>query len=58
MASECQAFSPVVRIGSPYPFSPQRGLPSPWFQGGGAHSLGGEGAGVADSDEGTDTLVL
>jgi hypothetical protein len=33
--------------------------PSPlWFQVGGTHSLAGQGAGGANSDGGTDTLVL
>ncbi len=40
--TECEAFSPVVQIG-----------PSPPVTPGGTHSLGGEGAGVANSDEGT-----
>ncbi len=39
--TECQAFSPVVQIGSPRPLT--RKLvsppPPPWFQGGGGHTL-------------------
>ncbi len=58
--TECQAFSPVVRIGFPHP--PAQVLPPPhlWFQWGGGriHSLGGEGAGGASSEEGIDTLVF
>jgi hypothetical protein len=57
--TECQAFS-VVRIGSPTP-SPPSSVALPPFGSKGdalAHALAGEGAGVANSDEGTDTLVL
>ncbi len=36
--TECQAFSPVVRIGSPAPSPRMRVLPPLWFQwGGGGH---------------------
>ncbi len=60
--TECQAFSPVVRTGSPAPTS-KRVLPSPPFgSGGGGGTLacgrGDGGGGGANSDEGTDTLVL
>ncbi len=47
-----------VKIGSPRPLTRQRVLPSLPLVPGGTHSLGGEGAGGANSDEGTDTLVL
>jgi hypothetical protein len=54
--TECQAFSPVVRIGFPRPLTGKRVLPPPplvpWG-GGGTHSLGGEGAGGANSDKNT-----
>ncbi len=50
--AECQDFYPVVRIGSPRPLTRKRVLRPLWFRVGG-HSLGG-----ANSDEGTDTLVL
>jgi hypothetical protein len=36
----------------------QASVSPPKLKGGGAHSLAGEGAGVVDSDEGRDTLVL
>ncbi len=56
--TECQAFSLVVRIGSPRPLTRTASeccpLPPPLVPGGGAHSL----AGGANVDEGTDTLVL
>jgi hypothetical protein len=55
--SECQAFSPVVRIGSPRPLAHRRLLPSPLWSRGGTHSIAGEGAGGSQFDEGTDTLV-
>jgi hypothetical protein len=45
----------------PHPLTPHRGLPSPppfGSKGDGTHALAGEGAGGANSDEGTDTLVL
>jgi hypothetical protein len=47
--TECQSFSPVVRIGSPPPPHPQASVAPPplWFRSGGGHtgthSLGGEG---------------
>ncbi len=40
--TECQAFSPVVRIGTPHPVK----------------LLAGEGVGSPNTDEGTDTVVL
>ncbi len=48
--TECQAFCPVVRIGSPTP-SPQVSVAAP-------PGPGGEGLGGPNSYEGTDTLVL
>jgi len=43
----------------PAPSAASKCCPPPhWFRGGGTHSLAGEGAGRANSDEGTDTLVL
>ncbi len=43
----------------PRPYTFKRVLPPPSFvPGGGTHSPGEEGAGGADSDEETDTLVL
>jgi hypothetical protein len=52
--TECQAYSSVVRIGSPRPLTRRRVYPH-WFRGGGGgtHSLAGEGAGTK-----TGTLVL
>jgi hypothetical protein len=48
--TECQAFYPVVLIGSPH---------RPWVQGGETHSLaGGGGVGTQFPDDGTDNLVL
>jgi hypothetical protein len=55
--TECQAFSPVVRIGSPPSLASERYPPPPLIPWG-KHSLGEEGLGGANSDEGTDTLVL
>ncbi len=55
---KCQAFSPFVGIGSPRPLTQQRVLPPPFGFKLGTHSLAGEGAGGANSDEGTDTLVF
>jgi hypothetical protein len=55
--TECQSFSPVVRIGSPAPSPASECCPPTFGSKGGAHSLGGEGAGGANSDEGSDTLV-
>jgi hypothetical protein len=51
----------VVGIGTPPPPHPQASVAPPPFgsvEGGGAHSLGGEGAGGAKSDEGTDIVIL
>jgi hypothetical protein len=58
--TECQAFSPVVRIGShPRLLNRKRVLPPPWFGGGGHTRLRESGRRVgANSGEGTDTLVL
>jgi hypothetical protein len=58
--TECHAFSPVVRIGSPQPLTRKRLLLLPPFDSKGeAHSLAGEGLGEGpNSDEGTDALVL
>jgi hypothetical protein len=42
----------------PHPLTRKRVLPPPFGSGGGTHSLAGEGAGIANSDEGTDTLAL
>jgi hypothetical protein len=51
--TECQAFFPVVRtMGYPHPQ-----CSSPSSKGGDTLAFGGEGGG-ANSDEGTDTLVL
>jgi hypothetical protein len=48
--TECQAFFPVVRIGSPHPLTPK---------GGGRHTrLRERRVGRPNSDEETDTLVL
>ncbi len=55
--TECQAFSPVVRIGSPpRPLTRKRVFSG--GGGGGQHPLAGEGAGEPNSDKGIDTLVL
>jgi hypothetical protein len=55
--TECQAFCPGVRIGSPYPPHPQESVdPPPFGQGGDTLACGGGGG--FNSDEGTDTLVL
>jgi hypothetical protein len=54
--TECQAFSPVVRNRPPPPAS--ECCPPHHLVPGGTHSLAGEGAGGANSDEGTGTLVL
>jgi hypothetical protein len=58
--TECQAFSPVVRISSAPPPNPQASAAPPlWFQRAGGDTLAeGERAGEANADEGTDTLVL
>ncbi len=42
----------------PPPLTRKGVLPPLWFQGDGTHSLAGEGAGGANSDEGTDTLEI
>ncbi len=59
--TECQAFSPGVRIGSPAPLPDSECFP-PHFgsKGGGTHSLCGREAGEQNSDEctWTGTLVL
>ncbi len=55
--SAMQAFSPVVGIGSPRHLTRKQVLPPLWIQGG-IHLLAGEGVGGADSNEGTDILVL
>jgi hypothetical protein len=50
-----------VRFTPGFLSSRQNWVPPPpptWVQGGETHSLAGEGVGVPDSDEGTDTLVL
>ncbi len=53
----CLYFS-VNRVDRVSGFLSSRGSPRPFGSKGGTHSLAGEGAGVANSDEGTDTLVL
>jgi hypothetical protein len=51
--TECQAFFPIVRVGSPPP-QPQRSVaPPPFGSEGETHSLAGKGAGGPKSDEGT-----
>ncbi len=51
--TECQAFFPVVRIGSP-PRQPQGSVaPPPFGSEGETHSLAGKGVGGPKSDEGT-----
>jgi hypothetical protein len=57
---EYQSICPFVRIGSPRPLSRQRVCPPPQNQrvGGGQHSLAGEGAGGADSDDWRESLAL
>ncbi len=53
---QCQAFYPVVRIGSPPPSHLQESVASPLLvPSGEAHSLAWEGVGGPNSDEGTDT---
>jgi hypothetical protein len=48
---ECQAFFPVVRIGSPHPLTPQGGVaPSPFGPHGGRTRLRCEGVGGPNSD--------
>jgi hypothetical protein len=42
---ECQAFSPVVRIGTPPPPHPGKCVPTPYGSGGRTHLLAGEGVG-------------
>ena len=58
--TECQAFSPVVRIGSPAPSTASECCSPFGSGGGGGHTRLRERGwgGVANSDEGTDTLVL
>ncbi len=57
--TECQAFCPVVRPGSPSPPHPQTSFPPPPLgPRGEAYSLAEVAVGVPDSDGGTDTLVL
>jgi hypothetical protein len=65
--TECQAFSPVIRIflALPHPLTRKLVLPPPpphpyGTKGprGGDTLAEGEGAGGANADEGTDTLVL
>jgi hypothetical protein len=64
LAGDCRIQSARLSLQSselalPAPSPASKCCPSPfWFQGGGTHSLAGEGAGGANSDEGTDTLVL
>ncbi len=55
--TECHAFPSVVRIDTPRPLNRWRVFP-PLLVLGGTHLLGGEEAGGANLDEGTDTLVL
>jgi hypothetical protein len=58
IATSCKCQSPAV-FSQPRPLTRKQCCPPPplWFQGGrGAHSLAGEGAGGANSDEGTDSL--
>jgi hypothetical protein len=54
--TECQAFYPVVRIGSAHPLTRSR-VRSPLVQGVGSLAWG-EGVGGLNSDEGTYTVVL
>jgi hypothetical protein len=58
--TECQALSPLVRIGSPRPSLANKCCPSSppplWFQVGEHTSLREMVQGGANSDEGTDTL--
>ncbi len=54
ITAECQAFSAVIRIGS----SPRPCFPPPLWLQGRSHTHSREGAWGANSDEGTDTLVL
>ncbi len=60
--TECQAFSPCSRPNWLHLLPHQQASVSPlsiWFRGGGGiHSLAGEGAGEANTDEGTDTLIV
>jgi hypothetical protein len=56
--TECQAFCPVIRIGStPHPHPSECCSPS-WVQGGNTLACGGGGEGGPNSDEGSDTWVL
>jgi hypothetical protein len=53
------AFYPIVRTGFSQPLTPQRVMPHFGCKGGGHTRFGeGAGAGGANLDEGTDTLVL
>jgi hypothetical protein len=45
-------------VGPPVPSPASECCPPLWFRGGGTHSLSEEGAQVANSDEGTDTLGI
>jgi hypothetical protein len=57
--TECQAFCPVVRIGSQHLHNRKRVLlVSLCVQGWVTQSLAGEEVEVPNSDEGTDSLVL
>jgi hypothetical protein len=54
----CQAFCPVVQIGSPHPLTFKRVLLPPLGPNRETHSLAGEGVGEPNSYKGKDTLVL
>jgi hypothetical protein len=54
--TECQAFYPVVRIGSSHPLTRKEVLLPLWVQGGNTLACGVVSRG-ANSDEGTDILV-
>jgi hypothetical protein len=56
--TECQSFWPVVRIGSPHPLHRKRVCPPSKIQVGGHTLACGNGVGEANTDEGTDTMVL
>jgi hypothetical protein len=55
---EYQSVCPFVRIGSSCPLSRKRVCPQLETKGGGQHSLLGEGAGGANSDERGESLAL
>ncbi len=56
--TECQAFCPVVRIGSPRPLTRKRVLRPPlWFRGGHTRQAG-EWAGGANSDDWIESLAF